>query len=141
MFCSHCGKEIPENSKFCPNCGGEVKGPSEKVDSEVVSGDAHPYVSDHNGNQKNGNGSYPNAYTFSLVGFILSFIIPVLGIIFSAIGLDQLSKSGKTRGKGFAIAGLVIGIILAVNFGVWCRHFNWHWNVNLVYLSNLLSLL
>ena len=24
LFCSNCGKEIPENSKFCPYCGHEV---------------------------------------------------------------------------------------------------------------------
>ena len=21
MFCGHCGKELKENDKFCPNCG------------------------------------------------------------------------------------------------------------------------
>lgn len=24
MFCSNCGKEITDNSKFCPNCGSVV---------------------------------------------------------------------------------------------------------------------
>ena len=24
MFCSNCGKEIPEGSRFCPNCGAQV---------------------------------------------------------------------------------------------------------------------
>ena len=24
MYCSHCGKEIPNNSKFCNECGKEV---------------------------------------------------------------------------------------------------------------------
>lgn len=25
MFCSHCGKEIPDDSVKCPDCGAEVK--------------------------------------------------------------------------------------------------------------------
>ena len=25
MFCSHCGKEIPDGSEKCPDCGAEVK--------------------------------------------------------------------------------------------------------------------
>ena len=24
MFCSNCGKEIPEGSRFCPNCGAQI---------------------------------------------------------------------------------------------------------------------
>jgi TM2 domain-containing membrane protein YozV len=26
MFCSKCGKELPEGVKFCPNCGADVNG-------------------------------------------------------------------------------------------------------------------
>ena len=60
--------------------------------------------------------------TFALVGFIASlvglilfvlfawpFLLGTLGVIFSSIGLSE-TKKGKT-GKGFAIAGLVIGIL------------------------------
>ena len=28
MFCSHCGKEIPDDSVKCPDCGAEVKQPA-----------------------------------------------------------------------------------------------------------------
>ena len=24
-YCSNCGKELPENAAFCPNCGAPVK--------------------------------------------------------------------------------------------------------------------
>ena len=24
MYCKHCGKKIPDNSKFCKNCGKDV---------------------------------------------------------------------------------------------------------------------
>jgi hypothetical protein len=49
---------------------------------------------------------------FAIAGFVLSllFYTSVLGIIFSSIGLAATSK-GKKRGRGLAIAGLVIGIV------------------------------
>ena len=28
MFCSHCGKKIPDGSEKCPDCGAEVKQPA-----------------------------------------------------------------------------------------------------------------
>ncbi len=31
MFCSSCGNEISENSKFCPNCGAPVEVATEEV--------------------------------------------------------------------------------------------------------------
>jgi uncharacterized RDD family membrane protein YckC len=49
---------------------------------------------------------------FAIVGFILSLLVYtfVFGIIFSSIGLADTSN-GKKRGRGLAIAGIVIGII------------------------------
>lgn len=48
---------------------------------------------------------------FAIAGFILSLLpyTAILGIIFSAIGLSATSNN-KKRGRGLAIAGLVIGI-------------------------------
>jgi len=50
----------------------------------------------------------------SIAGFVLSlfwlFLLPsVLAVIFCGVGLHQINKN-KKRGKGFAIAGLIIGI-------------------------------
>lgn len=30
MFCSKCGKEIPNESVFCPECGNKCKGSSKR---------------------------------------------------------------------------------------------------------------
>lgn len=64
---------------------------------------------------------------FALVGFILGLlsvalywvlgIVPVLAIIFSIIGLVSVKKLGQ-KGKGFAITGLVLGIIFILAFGL-----------------------
>lgn len=45
-----------------------------------------------------------------VAGFVLSFIVPFLGFIFSVIGISQ-TEENKQRGKGLAIAGLIISII------------------------------
>jgi len=48
--------------------------------------------------------------TMAIVGFISSLVLAPLGIIFSAIALGQIKRTGQ-KGHGFAIAGLVIGIV------------------------------
>jgi hypothetical protein len=48
---------------------------------------------------------------FAIVGFVTSIVFAPLGIIFSAIALSQIRRSGE-KGQGFAIAGLTIGIVL-----------------------------
>ena len=42
MYCIHCGNPIPENSKFCPQCGKEqtiskVETKTEVTTQEVIS--------------------------------------------------------------------------------------------------------
>lgn len=51
----------------------------------------------------------------AVVGFILSFFLGLLGLIFSIVALNQIKKTGE-EGKDFAIAGLVISIIGVVIF-------------------------
>ena len=46
----------------------------------------------------------------SLVSFIGSFFISLVGIICGHIALGQIKKTGE-RGRGFALAGLIIGYV------------------------------
>ncbi len=48
--------------------------------------------------------------TLAVVGLIMAFIIPLVGFICSIIGISQTSKRNE-KGKGLAIAGLIISII------------------------------
>lgn len=50
----------------------------------------------------------------AIAGFVCSFFFQVLGIIFSAIGLSRANKSATRKGRGLAIAGLVISIVSLV---------------------------
>jgi TM2 domain-containing membrane protein YozV len=35
MFCPKCGKEVPEGSAYCPNCGAAMNGSAEATPSDV----------------------------------------------------------------------------------------------------------
>lgn len=51
----------------------------------------------------------------AIAGFILAFFIPILGIIFSIIGLGQCKRRGQ-KGRGLAIAGIIISIVSVLIF-------------------------
>ena len=54
--------------------------------------------------------------TMSIIGFILSFIIPVVGLILSILGLSK-SKELNDKGKTLSIIGIIISsIMLIFNF-------------------------
>lgn len=60
----------------------------------------------------------PTAFSNAILSGLFLFmsgILSVVGIIFSAIGLGQTSKKGK-RGKGFAITGLVLSLLIFLIF-------------------------
>lgn len=52
--------------------------------------------------------------SLAILGFVLSFFIPLAGLIVSGIALNKFKQSGETEGKGFATAGLIIGIVAMV---------------------------
>jgi|LakMenE01Jun11ns_1017448.scaffolds.fasta_scaffold8823727_1 peptidyl-prolyl cis-trans isomerase B (cyclophilin B) len=48
----------------------------------------------------------------AIAGFVVALVCcSPLGIIFSAIGLNQIEKDPAQGGKGLAIAGLIIGVV------------------------------
>ena len=60
----------------------------------------------------------------AIAGFVVALVCcGPLGIVFSAIGLNQINKNPSQGGKGLAIAGLVIGIVTTIiSLVVWA---NW----------------
>lgn len=55
----------------------------------------------------------PGTNGMAIAGFVLAFFCTPLGIVFSAIGLSQTSRTGQS-GRGLAIAGLVISVVSIV---------------------------
>ena len=48
--------------------------------------------------------------TFAIVSFVLGFVISLGAVIFGHIALNQIKRTGE-GGRGFAIAGLVLGYV------------------------------
>lgn len=60
----------------------------------------------------------PKTNTLAIVGFVLSFLINIVGAIISLVALSQIKKSGE-KGRGLAIAGAIIGFISFVLSIIW----------------------
>ena len=107
MFCSHCGKQIEDNSTFCPYCGATTGGenggqPQGAIPATYNNGQQYQ-AAEH---AKGGNG-------MAIAGFVCSFFIPLLGWIFGGIGLSK-SKKLNGKGKGLSIAALIIATIMFI---------------------------
>ena len=86
-FCTNCGNELDDRAIMCPKCGIAL--------TQTVA----------NSGQTQSNG-------MAIAGFVLSFFIPLLGLIFSILGLKK-SKETNT-GKGLSTAGIIISCITMV---------------------------
>ena len=51
--------------------------------------------------------------TLAIVGFVLAFVVNIAGVVVSFIALSQIKKTGE-RGRGLAIAGIIIGLLSIV---------------------------
>ncbi|MFH1400471.1 MAG: DUF4190 domain-containing protein [Nanoarchaeota archaeon] len=51
--------------------------------------------------------------TLAIVGFILSFVFALAGLVVSIIAFNQVKKSGE-GGRGLALAGIIIGAVFSV---------------------------
>ena len=85
-FCSNCGNELVDEAVICPKCGVAVS-------KNIVS--------------NNNSGEVSNG--MATVGFILSFFVPLLGLIFSIMGLKKVKETNT--GKGLSTAGIIISSI------------------------------
>ncbi len=101
MYCSNCGAQIDDQSKFCDLCGAPVgiQEPAQYVpanepeaDTAVVDKKAPLSV-------------------YCIVGLILPFFfMGAIGLPLSILGVVDCNKNGK-RGKGLGIAGIVLSIL------------------------------
>ena len=53
-----------------------------------------------------------DANGMAIAGFVLSFLIPLLGLIFSIVGLSRANQLPDRKGYGLALAGVIISGVL-----------------------------
>ena len=138
MFCPNCGNHILDaNASFCPNCGAQLNSFTQGNDQSSDQQDSQQ------NSQQDSRQSWYNQFNYtppqqdctpcapsanfnglSIAGFSLScaaiisnillFGLPgIVGLILSIVGLCQCNKRSE-KGRGLAIAGIVIGAVLTL---------------------------
>ena len=98
MYCHQCGKEVGD-AKYCPYCGAQLE---ENVTQGYYQPIDHQYQ----------NNVYQNSDDQSSIGYaLLSFFIPIAGIILFAVWGHEYPRRAKSCLKGF-ISGIVFYIVM-----------------------------
>lgn len=118
MFCKKCGKEIPDDSAFCPKCGAQVNmtQPSgENSSFGYYANQAKQEVQKYN--------------IWAIVGFAVaavSFFLPgfftlitgISALVMSIYAAKQIKVTGE-KGNVFAILGIIFGSAFVL-YGTFC---------------------
>ena len=120
-FCDKCGGELKnENAKYCDKCGAEVKITNNQTNTGPAvicpsCGQSTPMGLENC--EKCGSPLEDNT-TAVIVGYIVSFLFSILGIIPAIYLLTR--KNGKAKTHGVLLIGLIIiGCILLNIIGLW----------------------
>lgn len=116
-YCSKCGTQIPEGSRFCPKCGQPVEYTEKVYEPEVQESvrstpraPAGPVAADATG-----------ALVVGILGIVLSCIIwPIgccLGIIAIAMGSSAQNRGAPNAGAAIAV-GVVAVIVAIINLAL-----------------------
>jgi len=123
MKCPNCGTELTNNETFCTNCGKRVDGAIEtptgvessntntenKVEQPVQQTE-QPSAA----NNTKYNGVVISGFVIAIISiFKFSIVLGPIAAILSAIGLKQVNEKNE-KGKGLAIAGIIIGIAVII---------------------------
>ena len=128
-FCSQCGSELSEGTKFCSKCGAPLKdyksvNTQQNSNSSGVScpkcGSLVPFgnvVCNNCGNPLN-----QDKHTAAIVlGYICSIFAPILGIIFAIYLLTRLNKDVHKHG----VIMIVLAIILVIIYYMWFSYMSY----------------
>lgn len=83
MYCKHCGTELEDNSKFCPECGK---------------------IQETNGLVKNEVNVETKKDSVNVLWFIIAILLPIIGVLAGLIFIAQKKKN--------AVALLVLSIVV-----------------------------
>ncbi len=111
MNCPRCGAMNAPYSPACAYCGQPLApgGAAPQMPPQMVVG------------------VQPHTSGWAIAGLITSFFCGLLGLVFSAIALSKINHSmGMLRGRGLAIAGIVISVLSMIgSFHACGRGYYW----------------
>jgi len=129
MYCYHCGKEIPDDSIYCPYCGSEQKkteAPHEDKSQGFYQETPHDdknegFYQETPGNDQHAEQMLAYAHTthvFSILALVFGAIGGLIGPIF---GIISLTRHPNNQDKAMDIVGIscyVLWVIFAVVYAI-----------------------
>lgn len=112
MFCIHCGKEIPEGSAYCPECGGVQKVEEVPVTDAPLSPMAEPDPAPAPLAKTKYNALSIVGFVIGLVSWFLNFwgLMGIAALVVSILGLLGCHRKNE-KGMVFAIVGICSGVV------------------------------
>ena len=99
MFCSSCGKQIPDGSGFCPECGATQRGAAAQPSSYTTNTGNFAKMDSEWSAENSGAASQGKLHPMSIVGIILAgislFFNPVL-ILSTVSAFLSVAGANKT---------------------------------------------
>lgn len=103
MFCNNCGKQVDDNTTFCPYCGKQIGTPAASAAQQPTTPPSAPAPAPAASTDSN---------TIAIIGFVFSFFGGIIGLVCSIIGYINAKKGAPY--KGLALAGIIISCSWAV---------------------------
>ena len=108
-YCTNCGEKVEEYYNVCPRCGTSLKNNKfVSEDNQYRRSNSYSSTSDINNDKRKSSEGESSSDTFAIVGFVLTFFVPIVGLILSILGMKS------TKNKGFAIAGVILNSIIVL---------------------------
>ncbi|MDD3303421.1 MAG: zinc-ribbon domain-containing protein [Clostridia bacterium] len=115
MFCRECGKKVEEGNKFCTGCGAKIE-PIKVVKKKEVEKPVEVIVKDEKQqeSQTNNTNQATEVKDKVSIGFnILSFFVPIVGLILFLIYRKETPKRAKAMGI-CALIGYLLWMIITI---------------------------
>ncbi len=111
MYCKFCGKEINDNSNFCPSCGSASR---DEVPTQSIQIQKMKYTNLNSSNTKK-NGLAKTALILSIVALVICFIFYLsIPCAIAAIIIGRVSVKQNQQGKEYADLAIKLGLIAII---------------------------
>lgn len=124
MFCKNCGQQLPEESKFCPNCGAENTAPAAE--------NAQPATEQTTFTGTVSGSTAPKGIQNRNIGICILLTLVTCGI-YSYIWMYQMVEDLKTAtGDANAPSGVMVVLLTLLTCGIYA----WFWLYKAAELTN-----
>lgn len=104
MYCTNCGANLPDGTKYCSSCGAPVGVPQRPMQVTYAQPNYIPYQQPET---TSGKGLAIASLVLGIIGvfYMGTFVFSLVGLILGCVA------RGKGYKKGIGTAGIVLGIV------------------------------